>query len=279
MPAPKVQKTASTAPTGKVGYLQPHPSQFAGAYKTSSVEYKISRTYARMPPSYRRVVLLFHGTFETIPRVVFNAGQLITVGVDKPGCHDGHSVFGFVYEVRTSLARGQQLGYYWQMEVEVHSIPGYQIDWQHARPFVVPPIGSVFIQPHGFKEAIFELLSQLSPERWEMIKVDLGSNLALFNPISRSYRLCRPEDRLPPREVYPQTESHGLLASARILLREAANAPAAPLQPRQTALPPSLIHRFDNDMRYLRDRSMEENGGRKRKFAEIEDGGGLQPKR
>src|ERR1700730_16426536 len=54
-------------------------------------------------PLYKCVVLLFHGVSKTTSQLAFNAGQLITVSVNKPGCHDRHSMFGFVYEVMTLL--------------------------------------------------------------------------------------------------------------------------------------------------------------------------------
>jgi hypothetical protein len=249
---------------------RPHAHQFTDAYETSSPEYAVSKTHACTPLSYHRQVLLFHGIFETTSHITFNAGQIITVGINEPGCSDGHSVFGFVYEVKTSLARGQPWGYYWQMEVEVHTIPGYKVDWRHARPFIFPPIGSVFIQPHALKDAKFELLTPASPERWETVKVDLGHDPSLFDPLSRSYRLCRAGDRLPPREVYPQHEQHGPLAPARTLIRRTRRAAAPP--PHNTIPSAQSLQIFDLDMNFLIHNTTQEN--RRLKLDEAAEGKG-----
>lgn len=232
-----------------------------------------------MPPSYHRQVLLFHGIFEMASPIPFVAGQLITVGIDGPDKYDGHSVYGFTYEVETSLAKGQRQGYHWQMEVEVHTIPGYKVDWEYARPFITPPIGTVFVQPHGFGEDKFELLTPSSPERWGMIRVDLGRKANIFQPTLRGYRLSPPVNRLPPRSVYPQNARHGLLVPARTLLQMAQCTIVAAPQPRCLEPPPRLVQTFNFDMTHWRNVSIRGNQGVKRKFVEIEADNGEEETR
>jgi len=251
------------------GKLQPPEHLFTGAYETTSPEYLVSRTHACIPPSYHRQVLLFHGIFDVKSPTPFNAGQLITVGIDPPGSRNGHSVYGFSYEVETSFSKGKGLGYYWQMEVEVHTIPEYEVEWQYAHPFPIPPIGSAFVQPHGFRETAFELLTPASPERWNIIKVDVGRSTRVFQPNHRFYQSCRPELRLPPREAYPQNKNHGPLIPARALLEAITYVEVPPPQPRRPALPPLLTHLFYHEARNLCDRSIEEAARRKRRFDEM----------
>lgn len=248
---------------------QPHWRAFTGAYKTTSPEYRISKFNAPMPPSYHRQILQFHGIFETTAPITFNVGQFVTVAIDGPGKFEGHSLYGFVYHVESSLWKGQREGYYWQMEVEVHTIPGYKIDWQCARPFVTPPIGTVFIQPHGFDESNFELLTQESPERWDKIRVDLGRKVHLFNITMRHYRMTQPESRLPTRNVYPRNSQHGLLVPVRTLLEVTQQTWfVEPVPPKKRPQPSeSLTQSFDRDMEYLRS-SDTRSTGKKRSFLE-----------
>lgn len=247
---------------------QPHWRIFRGAYKTSSPEYRVSKTNAPMPPSYHRQILLFHGIFETPSPVIFNVGQPITVAIDHPGQHEGHSLYGFVYDVESSLWKGRRQGYYWQMEVEVHTIPGYAVDWRHARPFTTPPVGTVFVQPHGFCEANFELLSPSSPERWRTVKVDLGQIARLFEPSTRIYRMVPPETRVLPPGIYPQSTQHGPLIPARTLIEEVQRVTVEPPQPRREEGPDHTIRTFNSDMEYIHSQNVRSTGN-KRKYNEF----------
>jgi hypothetical protein len=256
--------TTLTPLSGNVPYKwQPPRRLFTGAYKTSSPEYSISATHACLPPAYHRQVLVFHGIFDALSPLQFYAGQFITVGIDPPSSPKGHSVFGYSYHVHTSLNDGQPEGYNWEMEVEVHTIPGYKVDWQYARPFPTPPIGSVFIQPHGFKETEFELLRPSSPERWDRIRVDLGWKAGLFNPRTRIYYMTLPESRLPPYEAYPQNERHGVLIPAQTLIKGVAHIEDPRLEPVRPTLPPLLTLLFDREARYLCDWSINEAARRR----------------
>jgi hypothetical protein len=253
---------------GKVDFkCQPHWRLLTGAYKTTSYEYCTSQTYASSPPSYHRQVIRFFGLFDTTTPLTFNAGQFVTIGIDPPGTHEGHSLYGFVYEAQTSLAREHVGRYYWEMEVEVHTIPGYPVDWRHARPFEVPPPGSVFIQPHAFGEVNFELLTAASPERWTMVSVDLGRNAGLFGINTRSYRTSRPITRLPPPTAYPRNGHHGTLVPVDMLLREAAKVEKP--EPPTKRPPPDMVLQFDQDMKYLRNGPVGVTRRLKRKLDEV----------
>jgi len=125
-------------------------SAFYGPYATDSPEYCMAATFVAQPPIYDRTLICFRFKRDNGPNF-FILGSPVTVTYELLYIeHRGRALYGLVREINDTLDTVHWSGTICQMTVEVHCIPNFLINWEAAVPWVVPPPGAIFIQPHGF---------------------------------------------------------------------------------------------------------------------------------
>jgi hypothetical protein len=192
----------SAAPTAIYSNLL--AAKFVGHYHPRSPEYKHSCTHATLPAVYHRQLLHFLGTRPLYSNAEFSVAQPITVTIGlQDGDSDGHAYYGLVVAYNEQPVPSSKTDTEWSLTVELHVIPDYLVDWTSALPWMQPPRGCVFVQPHGFLEADYAppTVDIMQSLHIMTIVVDAATlDCGLWNDLEYT----RPYPRLPPREVYPQ---------------------------------------------------------------------------
>jgi len=96
----------------------------------------------------------------------FLVGHQAVVTTDNHGYNgDGHAVFGIVRQMTDEITNSSWPRNRVTMLIEVHTIPGFYINWHKTIPWPVTPFHTIFIQPHVFCEDRYEPLSIVLVER------------------------------------------------------------------------------------------------------------------
>lgn len=134
-------------------YRKAFEYSFFGAYTLDSEAYKISRIHAAYPPIYIRRLVQFFYERDPGPNL-FYIGEPITVTVESLQQHQilGHALYGLVRSIDEQQKMSKWPKVSVRMVVEVHCIPGIDVEWQYALPWITSPPNIVFTQPHGFLE-------------------------------------------------------------------------------------------------------------------------------
>lgn len=193
---------------------------FRGPYATSSFEYRLAATHAARPLIYDQTLIRFCIKRTSGPNP-FLVGSPITVTYEPLYMvHRGRALYGLVREICDTIDTIHWSGTLSKMTVEVHCIPDFPIDWQHAVPWVLPPPGAVFIQPHGFTLDRYRPRSLYATPTREIIRLPLrlrplpDEHDFIFNlwNVSERMRLPMPEDYvLPPSNNEDDTNSQTFL--------------------------------------------------------------------
>ena len=148
-------------------------SAFHGPYATNSLEYHMSTTFAAQPPIYDRTLICFRFKRDVGPNF-FIVGSPVTITYEPLYVqHRGRALYGLIRRVDDTLDTVHWPGTICRMIVEVHCIPNFLINWDYAVPWVVPPHGAVFIQPHGFISDEYRPRSLLATPLHEVIRLPL----------------------------------------------------------------------------------------------------------
>jgi hypothetical protein len=127
---------------------------FTGSYAYSSNSYQQSASLLPWPPFYQSEILHFEYLHPAADIVLYRVGHPVTVTFGS--IREGKAFYGLVRDFHECLTCDD-----WEFSViilfiEVHTLPGFEVDWDSALVFREPPPGTVFLQPHGFLEYNYE---------------------------------------------------------------------------------------------------------------------------
>lgn len=170
----------------------------------NSAEYLLASTHAATPPVVEQLLLRFRCTFDINLTPALRLGQPVTITTDRYGIgKEGHAVYAIIRAITEVLEPEDWPSTTMWVTVEAHAIPGYHTDWSQARPWVSPPYGAVFIQPHAFEEMNYIPLSLGSNEVIDILVP--GYTLIEDNGASEHTYMGRTNlYQLPPSCVYPR---------------------------------------------------------------------------
>jgi hypothetical protein len=234
-------------------------SAFSGPYATDSPEYLMASTFAAHPPIYDRTLIRFCYKRTTGPSP-FLVGSPITVTYEPLHVtHRGRALYGLVREIIDTLDTIYWSGTVSKMTVEVHCIPNFLINWNDAVPWVLPPPGAVFVQPHGFTHDLYRPRSLYAAALHDIVRLPMRLR-PLPDTHDFYFRLLRAseQDRLPQAHEYVQHPSedddHTVLwnlptAPSEYILPHGFLTPDASSSPDNTYLPLPLsdvnVHQHD----------------------------------
>jgi len=180
-------------------------SAFYGPYVTDSPEYRTATTFAAQPPIYDRTLIRFHFKRATGPSF-FIVGSPVAVTYEPLYVeHRGRALYGLVRQIDDTLDTVHWSETICQMTVEVHCIPNFRINWESAIPWVIPPPGAIFIQPHGFTSDEYRPRALYAAPLHDIICLPLRL-LPWPDFYDFQHRLWNAplQDRLPPPHEYTQ---------------------------------------------------------------------------
>jgi hypothetical protein len=147
--------------------------------------------------------------------------ELATITVEQPRKRKhiaGHAFYGLVRSVeeKQDVVKWPYLSSC--MTVEVHVIPGFSVNWDDAFPWLNPPHGVIFVQPHGFLEPNYEPIPLIAIDfdddddyDGNIIQVHL-KNYQRPEAMQRYVNRIKPTavvERLLPEDIYLQWEDEG----------------------------------------------------------------------
>jgi hypothetical protein len=177
---------------------------FHGPYARNSRDYQIACTYAAYPLIIQPKLLRFR--FQRYPNTprLYQTGHPITITIKYGLGLNGHALYAMVREVNESLdtlAWPLITGY---ITVEVHTIPGFYVNWDEALPWFLPPPGVVFIQPHGFLEKGYTPLALYVTPNRDILIYCIHVEALQFPRPSETDLIIPPHRQLPPASSYPR---------------------------------------------------------------------------
>ena len=185
-------------------------TRFQGDFAVTSRAYLRSCTYAANPIIVERKLVRYAFYLGETTSNPFQVGRQVVISTDNHGYDgDGHGLFGLLRHMAEELTDSSWPMNRVTMLIEIHTIPGFDIDWHKTRPWPFTPFHTVFIQPHIFCEDRFELLS--------ILLVDCGLPTVTFHLTDMlQYQLTAPRTIrsppcLPSPLAYPQHGTEYLL--------------------------------------------------------------------
>jgi len=183
-------------------------NSFHGPYTLDSPEYLLATSHAAQPLIYDQLLVRFSLKRTSGPNA-FTVGSPITVTIEPLSIeHRGRALYGLVREICDTIDTIHWSGTISKMTVEVHCIPNFLINWDFAIPWVMPPRGVVFIQPHGFLNDNYRPQSLYATPSRNIIRLPLHLSPLpdeqgfLFNLWAQPAAM-----RLPPADNYMQHPS------------------------------------------------------------------------
>jgi hypothetical protein len=133
---------------------------FFGMYAKFSPSYQIVCKQAAYPPIYEQKLMQFFFEQESSTNLFCISEPATTcITVEQPRkrkCIAGHAFYGLVQSIeeKQDIVKWPYVSSC--MTIEVHTIPGFSVNWDDAFPWLNPPHGVIFVQPHSFLEPNYE---------------------------------------------------------------------------------------------------------------------------
>jgi hypothetical protein len=139
---------------------------FVGGFSADSPAYAASCIYSRIasahqPGTYEwsyeaKLVTYTTHCSAAIPYAVFSLHHPVAITTGYTGPYLApFALFGMVRSIsQWSKDNPREISY--AITVEVHTYPGFRLDWSQTLPWPLIPIGAMFIYPHSFQNIIHQ---------------------------------------------------------------------------------------------------------------------------
>jgi hypothetical protein len=178
-------------------------ARLQGDFQTDSPAYRLSCTFAANPIIVEQKLLRYTFTYGNLMHNPFRMGCQAVVTTDNHGFYGhGHALFALVRKVVDEITMSSWPENKVEVLVEVHTIPGFHINWHCTLLWPYTPFHTIFIQPHIFWEEYYTPLSILIIRR--DVPIIHFSLIDLERYQQSAPYLQLPVLALPSLLVYPQ---------------------------------------------------------------------------